>query len=146
VLYQQPTAVIKALVEVRRLPSWLPAAYRAIEEYLSLKKLSPTGPPFARYTIDDDKATVEAGFPVAVPIIGDGYIVASTLPHGPVAIAVHSGGYDTLGETYRVVTDWLGLHGYAERGPMWEVYLTGPGSHPDPDTWRTEVVVPYQAL
>lgn len=146
VLHERPTAVIRANVETARVASWVPLAYRAIEEYLSLHGIAVTGPPFARYTAHEDgKVAVEAGYPVSTVIAGDDYVKPSTLPHGPVGMAIHSGGHGGVEQTYRAIRDWLALHGYTQDGPAWEVYPSGPVPLSDPSA-PTEVVIPYRPL
>jgi effector-binding domain-containing protein len=145
VLYAQRTAVIQATIDVARMPRWLPAAYRAVDEFLAARGLTPCGPPFARFTRGAGKITVEAGYAVPGVITGDGYVMASTLPHGPVAIAVHHGLHESVEDTHLALQDWLALHNYVQEGQPWEVCLTDPITHADPDAWRTEVVVPYRA-
>ena len=144
VLYPQPTAECKATLRPERIAGWLPAACAAIREYLCARSVTPAGPPFARRTVEGDKVTIEAGYPVREPIAGDSYIRPSSLPQCSAAIAVHHGGQESVGQTYGAVRDWLAINGYAENGSAWEVYLADPTEHSDPDTWHTEVVVPYR--
>lgn len=157
VLHQQLTAVVRRTIEAARVEHWLPLAYTAIEQYLAEVGVAVSGPPFARFEYRDPddyhdaddragKVTVEAGVPVSRAVTGDGYVMPGTLPHGPVGIAVHAGAREHIEGTYVAIRDWLTLHGYAQDGPAWEIYLTDPRTHPDPATWRTEVVVPYRAM
>jgi len=145
VFYPQHTAECRATLSPERVSRWLPAAFAAIREYLSAHGVTQAGPPFARRTVVGEKVTIEAGYPVREPIAGDNYIRPSRLPQCSAAIAVHYGGQQSVAETYGAVRDWLAIHDYAEGGSAWEVYLADPAEHPDPDTWHTEVVVPYLA-
>jgi effector-binding domain-containing protein len=99
--------------------------------------------PFARYhQLPDGRFEVEAGFPVAAPVNSDAVIQRSSLPGGRVAVAVHVGPYDKLGDSYAAVTEWLRLRGGTPAGDPWEIYHDPPAG--DPDTWRTEIVQPYE--
>jgi AraC family transcriptional regulator len=107
--------------------------------------LAMSGPPFARYPeVGMATLVVEAGVPLVEPATGElpPGMEALTIPAGPAAVAVHIGPYDRLGETYRALEDWLESGGRKAAGPPRETYLTDPGEHPDPETWRTEIAQP----
>jgi effector-binding domain-containing protein len=99
---------------------------------------APSGPPFARYHEAGDGFDVEAGFPAGDEVLPAGRVVAAVLPGGATVTAVHRGGYDTVGETYQVIAEWLTAHGYSTAGAPWESYLDEPGVS-DP---RTVVAFP----
>jgi effector-binding domain-containing protein len=119
----------------------LPAVWMAVQT----QGLSPAGPPFARYhgmpgaTVD-----VETGFPVQ-GFTSAGDVQATTLPACRAAVAVHVGSYDGLAHTWEALMGWAGEQGLQRQGDdFWEVYLTDPGTEPDPSTWRTQLVQPIQ--
>ncbi len=64
------------------------------------------------------------------------------LPPQRVAWATHRGGFDTLARTTEAVGAWVADRGLARTGPMFNVYVVGPGVEPNPDAWITEVNVP----
>lgn len=112
------------------------------------------GPPFARYHhFGPDGVDVEIGIPVESTPAGldpagaepDGRVGVSSLPGGPVAVATHHGPYDALVTTYDALAAWIASErpgGLVAGDGPWEVYLTDPGSAPDPADWLTEVVWP----
>jgi AraC family transcriptional regulator len=103
------------------------------------------GPPFTRYLPSGPGLiSLEAGLTIAVPSKGEGDIVATELPGGAAAVAIHAGSYDTLGETHAAVEQWLDANKLESGGAPWETYLTDPGTTPDPAQWRTEVVYPLR--
>ena len=103
------------------------------------------GPPFTRYLkAGPGLLSIEGGLPIAAPSQGDGDIVATELPGGPAAVAIHEGGYDTLGETHAAVERWLDANQLEAAGPPWEIYVTDPGTTPEQKDWRTEVVYPVR--
>jgi AraC family transcriptional regulator len=71
----------------------------------------------------------------------EGDIIASELPGGDAAVAIHAGAYERLEGTHAVVATWLEAQ-KLDAGAPWEVYVTDPGEKPDPADWRTEVVYP----
>ncbi|MDQ3338620.1 MAG: helix-turn-helix domain-containing protein [Myxococcota bacterium] len=103
------------------------------------------GPPFTRYLPSGPGLlSLEAGLPIAAPSKGEGDIIATELPGGPAAVAIHEGAYDKLAETHVAVERWIEANKLESAGSPWETYLTDPGETPDPADWRTEVVYPLR--
>jgi effector-binding domain-containing protein len=144
-LARELTAVIRGKLPPEELAGWLAGVFKTVHDYLLDSATEPVGPPFARYTFLADTVAVEAGFPVAGEIAGDGLVEPSALPGGTAAVIVHMGGYEDLDKAYAAVHDWLDAHGHVPAGPHWEVYVTDPTAEPDPHRWRTDIVVPYRA-
>jgi effector-binding domain-containing protein len=84
----------------------------------------------------DDVPHVEVGVELRQPCPLTGRVVASSLPAGLVARAVHRGPYTGLGAAHQAVHDWAAAHGRRLAGPRWEVY--GP-HHDDPAEVWTEI-------
>jgi effector-binding domain-containing protein len=143
-LVDQYTAVVRGEIAPAEMPGFLSNAYRAVGEYLRQIHVSPSGPPFARFTFLDDVVALEAGFPVPYEVAGEGAVEPSTLPDGPAAVTTHIGRYEDLAMAVDAVHRWLDEHGFVPAGPHWEVYFTDPNAEPDPSRWRTDVVVPYR--
>lgn len=142
VLAEQPTAVRRATLTPAEMRAWFPQAYGEVVEFLRGQDKAPAGHPFARYhQLPGGRFEVEAGFPVAASVDSDGKTSASSLPGGRVAVAVHVGPYDTLGESYASVAEWLRLRDAVAAGDPWEIYHDPPTG--DPSAWRTEIVQPY---
>jgi effector-binding domain-containing protein len=121
-----------------RLGELLPAVYA---EILAAGG-QPDGAPFVRFQRDGEPLQVQAGLPVTAPVAATPPSVAGELPGGRHAVAVHTGPYDTLPESWRRLREWLAAHGERPAAPGWESYLTDPGSEPDPSRWVTEITVP----
>lgn len=144
-LASQPTAVVRGEMPAAELGEWLADSYRGVQEHLDRIGMHPSGPPFARYTFLGEDVAVEAGFPVASEIAGNGRVEPSALPGGPAAVTTHLGRYEDLEAAYDAVHDWLDTQGCTPAGPHWDVYFTDPNAEPDPAHWRTDVVAPYSA-
>ena len=141
----QVTVVARATLAVADIPPWLGKAYEASARLLADRQAGPAGPPFARYhRLGEGRFEVEAGFPAARPIEGNGDTQPSELPGGQVAVTIHTGPYDQMVPAYRALASWVSEHGGELRGDPWEVYLSDPSSEPDPATWRTQIVQPYR--
>ena len=65
---------------------------------------------------------IEAGVIVTGSFEGTGTVVCSTTPGGMVATAVHTGPYDTLGETHSAIRKWCNANHRPKTGLYWEIY------------------------
>lgn len=70
----------------------------------------------------DHKPTVEVGVLVAGPFSPEGRVIASQLPGGKAAMAVHYGDYAQLGRTHAAVRQFVTAERLALAGPRWEIY------------------------
>ena len=135
---EQPTAGLRATVPMDELPTFFARAFATTAAALAKQGHAPAGPPFGLYRgMPTTVVDVEAGFPVSTPVEPTGAVVPSTLPGGRAVEAVHIGPYDTMGETYGQVEQWM-VGQRLQPGPVvWESYLSDPQRETDPATWRT---------
>jgi effector-binding domain-containing protein len=112
---------------------------------------TPAGAPFLRYLVIDmaGDMVVQAGVPVAGPMVTEGVLEFGTLPAGRYASTRHVGHPEGLyGATVGLLT-WAGQEGLrfdkhpAEQGEVWanrvESYETNPMEQPDMDQWVTRL-------
>lgn len=146
-LAPQQTAVVRDTVPISEIGSFISRAFSEVGEYLGRTATPMTGPPFSCYfRMPSDTVDVEAGFPTLAPIAGEGRVIASTLPGGPVAVTTHYGPYEGVAEAYEAIFRWIEENGRQAAGlHFWEVYYTDPAEAPDPAKWRTDVFVPLVA-
>jgi effector-binding domain-containing protein len=137
------TAVVRGSVPETGVPGFLAEAFGAVTAFLTRWGMHPVGPPFARFEMHAGGFDVEAGMPVAVTITGDESVQPGQLPAGPAARTTHVGRYEEMGPAYDALLAWVRDRGGIPAGAPWEVYLTDPVTSPDPQTWRTEVLLPY---
>jgi effector-binding domain-containing protein len=136
----QTTAVIRGQVPVTELATFFDRSFGALGEALAQQDVEIAGPAFARYEgPPGETAVLEVGFPTRGVVEPVGEIVASSLPEGEVARAVHHGSYDDLGESWARVQAWMGERGLAPSPVLWEVYVTEPSPEMDPNDLRTEL-------
>jgi effector-binding domain-containing protein len=141
-LTAQPTACVHLEVPVSGISTVIGPAYGEIAGYLAEVGVAMVGMPVARYyEVDTVKAVFDAGFPVASVVEGRGRVQAGELPGGPAIATLHVGPYDTMGPAYEALEAWAEAHGRKPGGAPWEVYLSDPAAEPDPQRWRTEVVL-----
>ena len=68
-----------------------------------------------------------------------GRVQPSQWPAIKVARTVYNGPYEGLGEAWGEFIDWIENNGHTPAPDLWECYLVGPESSPDPADWRTEL-------
>lgn len=139
----QRTAVLRETVAMAGLTEFFSRAFGAVMAEAQRQNVQLAGPPFALYRgVPTDTVDVEAGFPIAGNLADTGTVVTGLLPETDAFEAVHTGPYETLGETYSAIQDRIREAGKEPAGAMWECYLNGPPSEPDPSKWQTKVVWP----
>ncbi|HEY8701947.1 MAG TPA: GyrI-like domain-containing protein [Arthrobacter sp.] len=140
---EQPTAVLRERVAMDALPEFFGRAFGAVAAEAQRQNVQLAGPPFALYRgTPTETVDVEAGFPIAGTLADAGTVIAGILPEAEAYVAMHTGPYDTLESTYTVIQDQIKAAGKRPSDTMWEYYLNGPPSEPDPQKWQTRVVWP----
>ena len=139
---RQDTAVVAVTSPLDGISESMGKAFEKIFQALGAAGVEPAGPPFARYFNMDEPFEFEAGVPVATPFAGGHEVKPSAIGGVEAAVGMHVGPYDTLGQTYTAMMEWITAQGRSVAGPMWETYLTDPSTEPDPQAWRTEVFIP----
>lgn len=141
-----PTAVVRATLAVLEIGPFVGQAFTTVAQALAIQRVVPTGPPFARYgRLSHSKFAVEAGFPTEEELSPTGEVVASSLPGGPAAVATYVGPYEQMEPAYEALANWIVEHGGEPQGDPWEVYFSDPAQEPDPQKWRTEIMMPFRA-
>lgn len=112
---------------------------------LAAQGIAPTGPLFAHhFRMDPAVFDFEIGMPVDAPVSPAGRVKAGGLPAALVARTVYTGPYEGLGEAWGEFSDWISAEGHPSAPDLWECYVSGPESSPDPETWRTELNRPLE--
>ena len=135
---KQTTLVIKKTVKRDEIGPTLAETLPQVFGYIGANNIKPDSAPMAKYKVVGDKFEMEGGLIVPEGTKGSGEIVASELPAGKAAFAVHVGVYDKLPDTYKAMADWLKAKGLKPSNIGWEIYVTDP-SQAKPDEIKTEV-------
>jgi AraC family transcriptional regulator len=139
----QPVLFIRRRIARSELQGMLAECFGKLYGHAQKAGLPIAGFPLARYvSMGPGLWTVEAAVPLAAPASGEGEMQAGTLPAGPVAMGVHAGPYEQLGDTNAAIERWIEANGFRVGGAPWEWYVTDPGEYPNPEDWRTEVYWP----
>jgi effector-binding domain-containing protein len=145
-LCAQPVLLIRRRLERSQLAATLGPLYAAVVDHAQRVGAPLAGPPFTRYVEwGPGLLTIEAGLPVAAPVVrggSGGEVQAGTLAGGRAATTTHPGAYDRLLDAYAALERWIEARGRVAAGLPWEVYITDPAEVPDARDWRTEVFWP----
>jgi effector-binding domain-containing protein len=105
------------------------------------------GPAYGRYHefgpthVDVEMGIVlgDATAPAIPDEEGEDRIQVSELPGGPIAVAVHRGSYDGLGDAYNELHEWIHQQGRDDGPGPWESYIDDPGAVENIADLRTEL-------
>jgi len=89
--------------------------------------------------MDPDIFDFEICVPVAIPISAAGRVKPGELRAATVARTVYRGRYEGLAGAWGEFMDWIAAEGHTPSPDLWEIYVAGPESSPDPADWRTEL-------
>ncbi len=99
-----------------------------------------TGPWFTHHLrMDPDVFDFEICLPVAAPVSAAGRVQPGLLPAATVARTVYRGPYEGLPSAWGEFDAWITAQDRTPAPDIWEVYVAGPESGPDPAGWRTEL-------
>ena len=140
-----PVLFIRRQVPTEQLAATFAEVLPAVFGYVMQSGADLAGAPFARYLDMAETTTVEAGCPVSGAAEASGEIELGEIPGGTVAMTIHRGPYEALGDAHAALQAWLLERGYAQGGPPWESYVTDPGEVSDPSELQTIVYLPLSA-
>lgn len=113
---------------------------------IAAQGLQPAGPIYSHHlAMDPATFDFEVGVPVSSPVAPTGRVKPGQLPAARIARTVYHGGYEGLGAAWGEFGAWLTANGHSPAPNLWECYVTGPESGPDPANWRTELNRPLES-
>jgi effector-binding domain-containing protein len=135
------TATVRLRIPRSEIQNVMEPAIREVLAVLGEQGIAPIGPVFSNhFSMEPDIFDFEVGVPVATPIKPSGRVHPSALPSAPKVVqTVYTGPYEKLGEAWGEFMEWMNSKDLSYAPGLWERYLTGPESNPDPATWRTEL-------
>jgi len=136
----QPAAIIRFTIPRSEIQHVMGPGYAELMETIAAQGIAPTGPWFTHHLrMDSEIFDFELGVPIAAPISAAGRVTAGELPAASVARTVYHGGYEGLGDAWGEFSAWIDAAGHTQAPNLWERYVAGPESSPDPASWRTEL-------
>lgn len=107
---------------------------------ITAQGIAPAGPWFMHHLkMDPAIFDFEICVPVTAPVAATGRVRAGQLPASTVARTVFHGDYGGLPAAWGEFNAWIVANGHTPGPDLWERYVAGPESNPDPLTWRTEL-------
>ena len=107
---------------------------------VSAQGVGPAGPVFAHHLrMEPGIFDFELGVAVTSPVSPSGRVAPGKLPATTVARTIYHGPYDGLPSAWGEFEAWIAAEGHESAADLWECYVEGPHSSPDPSTWRTEL-------
>ena len=142
-------AGVRRVVQQPNVPRELMASLDTVWSVIRGRRLDRRGRMVAVYRkLGRGTVEMECGVEVFGPFAPEGKVQLLTTPGGAAACATHGGSVQQIGETYRLIDEWLQSRGTSPLGVSWEIYghadeTTGafdielfvacpPGLHPHP--------------
>jgi effector-binding domain-containing protein len=142
----QPAAVIRLTIPREEMRMAMGLAIQELMTTLADQGVTPAGAMFSHhFKMDPAIFDFEVGFPVGAPVSPVGRVQPGELPAAKVVRTVYSGPYEGLGDGWGEFSEWISLEGHRATPDLWERYVAGPESSPDPANWRTELNQPLEA-
>ena len=136
----QSAAIIRLTIPREEMPHVMGPAIGELMATIAAQGIAPVGPLFSHHlTMPSDIFDFEVGVPVAAPVSATGRVQPGQLPAVKVARTVYRGGYEGLGSAWGEFMGWIADNGHTPAPNLWECYVAGPESSPDPADWRTEL-------
>ncbi len=136
----QQTAVIRVTVPRERIREVMGPAIAEVIGVASAQGIGPAGPVVAHHLrMDPATFDFEVGVPVLAPVKATGRVKPGELPAATVARTIYHGPYEGLGQAWSEFEAWIAADGHTSAPNLWECYVAGPESGPDPANWRTEL-------
>ena len=140
----QPAVTIRGNASMEELPAFFERAFGSTMAHIGQAGQHPSGPPFAIYRSQDPtNFDVEAGFPVATPVEGNGAVQASEIPACRACTTILRGPYEQLPEAWEAISRHTQQRGLESETWGYEIYLNDPMSVPA-DEIKTELVLPLK--
>ena len=134
------TALIHLTLSREEMPKVFGACVGELIAGIQAQGIAPAGPVFTHHLRrPTDTFDFELCVPVATPVVAAGRVQPGEWPAMKVARTIYHGPYEGLPEAWGDFMDWMESNGLRQAEDLWECYLTGPHSDPDPTTWQTEL-------
>jgi effector-binding domain-containing protein len=136
----QLAAVIRLKIPRAEIRNVMGPGIKELMETIARQGIPPAGPWYSHHLrMDPDVFYLEIGVPVATLVTAAGRVQPGELPVATVARTVYRGPYEGLGSAWGEFCAWIESSGHKPAENLWECYVAGPESSPDPANWQTEL-------
>jgi DNA-binding transcriptional MerR regulator len=142
---------INGLVHPDEFADWLGWAYGELGAFLARAGVEAAGAPgglYAAELADDGPESAEAFLPIDAAVVvppNERHVTVGEVPAARAAVLVHTGDYDTIGDTYRTLGAWVARHAEHAGERVREWYVIGPLDTDDAAEYRTEISWPIRS-
>jgi effector-binding domain-containing protein len=141
----QLTAVLHLTVPRGEIQNVMGPGLSEVMAAVMARGLTPAGPWFTHHLRRPaDTFDFEIGVPVQTPLTATGRVTPGLWPAMRLARTVYHGGYEGLAAAWGEFLAWVKGSGHTPSPDLWERYLVGPETSPDPADWRTELNQPLE--
>jgi effector-binding domain-containing protein len=142
----QLTAIIHLTIPRSEIRSVMGPGISELMAVVKAQGIGPAGPWFTHHLkMDPETFDFEICVPVTAPVVAVGRVLAGELSAIKVARTVYHGPYEGLGAAWGEFNAWIAANGHDPRPDLYECYMAGPESSPNPANWRTELNQPLIA-
>lgn len=135
----QLTAVIHQTVSRADIQKVMGPVLRELIATIASQGVAQDGPWFTHHLkISPDVFDFEISVPVKTRVAAAGRMKPGHWPAMRVVRTVYHGPYEGLPAAWGEFDAWIAARGITPAMDLWERYLVGPESTPDPAQWRTE--------
>lgn len=139
----QHTAIIHLTVPRSEIQKVMGPGLAEVKAAVAAQGIALAGPWFTHHLrLDPGTFDFEICVPVTAPIAAAGRVQPGQWPAMKVARTVLHGTYAGLGGAWGEFDAWIAAQGLTPGPDLYECYVAGPESNPDPATWRTELTRP----
>jgi effector-binding domain-containing protein len=143
---RQLTAVIRLTIPHDEIREAMQPGITELMSTVAEQGIPTVGPWFNHHLrMDSEIFDFEISVPVAKPVVAVGRVRPSELPATWIARTVYRGPYEGLAEAWPQFDSWIVANGHTPGPSLWECYLSGAESGPDPMQWRTQFNRPLVA-
>ena len=137
------TATLRLAVAPNEMQKVMGPALGEVRAAVQAQGLAPTGPWFTHhFPKDGANFDFEICVPVFEPFIASGRVMPGEWPATRVARTIYPGPFQGLGAAWGELDAWIEANGLKRRSDLYECYVSGPESSPDPTKWKTELSRP----
>ena len=136
----QQTAIIRLTISRGEIGNVMGPGVREVMAAIAAQGVAPAGPWFThQLRMDPEVFDFEIGVPIVAPVAAVGRVKPSQSTAMKVAQTIFHGGYEGLRAAWGEFDSWIATNEHTPTSDLWECYVAGPESNPDPATWRTEL-------
>ena len=138
---QVRTAIVRLTCPRTEVQKVMGPAISELMQTVAAQGVGPTGTWYClHHRVSPGVFDFEVGVPVSSKVKDAGRVTNGILPAAQrVARTVYHGGYEGIGAAWGEFGKWIEADGHRPASHLWERYLSGPDSSPDPGKWRTEL-------